>query len=169
MKNDIYRSVQRVEEAMVKKPFFRNVVLAVVIVNFVGFTIMPLLLILLGEHEDSQLYINLLFGAGLTTLLIYCGKNAHRNNKQYFAQRVPGFLIASYFIVILIAFVVKTVSILFIPILSMSTVYSMVIMQLYVWPILDCVLFAWQLYMLYRLNCTDFTIKYLRNRAEERV
>ena len=152
MNSYLYRGAKHIESEMAEKSFFRNVVLFMAAFNFVGFTIIPFISILLGENIQPDIYVSLLHGVLLTALVIYFSKKTGADTQKYFDNRVPGFLIAVYVLTIIVVFLVKTTSLLLIPYLATITLYSIEIMQLYVWPTLSYGLFVWQLYILYSLS-----------------
>jgi hypothetical protein len=157
MRNHIYRGAKHVEKEMAEKSSFRTVTLFVVAFNFAGFTIVPLLNILLGENIEYDMYVNLLHGVFLTAVLIYFSKKAGPNLQKYFDNRIPAFVIAVYLVTVIVAFLIKSISFLLIPYLAIITVYNIEIMQLYVWPALSYAVFIWQLYMLWTLSKTELS------------
>lgn len=141
---------------MEENTLFRNLVLVIAVVNFAGFTIVPLLILLSADDViEYGTYTDLVYGALLAGLLIYFSKNSHAKTK-YFENYVPAFLVALYFTTILFVFVIKTASLAIVPMIPNFSPYNIEEMQTYVWPALSYILFAWQLYIIYALSKKEY-------------
>jgi len=144
----------KVLNKMEQSDAFRFVVLAVVIVNFVGVVILPPLLYLLGGPTVAQFhpYVDIVWSVLLVAILIYFSKYASSTHTRYFDNKVPALLIAVYFVTIVIIFVLKTVG--FPVVYRLATefaAYDMEMIRMQIWAPVTYALYIWQLYILYKV------------------
>lgn len=145
----------KVLNKMEQSDAFRFVVLAVVIVNFVGVVILPPLLYLLGGSTIAQFhpYVDLLWSVLLVATLIYYSKYTDSTHARYFDNKVPALLIALYFVTIVIVFVLKTVG--FPVVYRLATefaAYDMEMIRMQIWAPVTYALYVWQLYVLHSVS-----------------
>lgn len=152
----------KIVEKMEENKAFRFVVLVVVAVNFVGAVLIPPINYLLGGPDIAQFYpyIDLVWGVLLAALLVYYVKYTDTSTKRYFDNKVPALLIATYFVTIVIIFILKTIG--FPVVFRLATElasYDIDMIRMYIWAPVSYLLSAWQIYMLYIIGRNELTAK----------
>lgn len=137
---------------MKESDVFRFVVLAVVVVNFIGVVVLPPLLYLLGGSEVAQFYpyVDFIWGLLLLVILVYYSKHADSSHARYFDNKVPALLIAVYFVTIIIVFLIKTIG--FPVVYRLATEfasYDMEMIRMNLWAPITYILYIWQLYIVH--------------------
>lgn len=144
----------KIQYKMEHSDVFRFVVLAVVVVNFFGVVILPPLLYLLGGPDIAQFhpYVELIWSALLVAILVYYSKCAHASHVRYFDKKVPAFLIAVYFLTILVIFVLKTVGFPIVyRVATELASYDTEMIRMHIWAPITYLLYIWQLYIVHTL------------------
>jgi hypothetical protein len=96
----------------------------------------------------------------LTAIIIYLIEKTDTTHRKYLDNQIPIFLIAAYFVTVVVIFAVKTIAIFLVaPALDGMGLLEAQMTEFYFWSVLSYASFLWQLYALYVLGGKELISK----------
>jgi hypothetical protein len=158
----LLKASRKIKEKIEAGGVLSYAVLFVTALNYTSRTVFPFLIIILGGAGETyyNAYIDLIWGVLLTAIIIYIIEKTDTTHRKYFNNQIPIFLIAAYFVTVVVIFAVKTIAIFLVaPALDGMGLLEAQMTEFYFWSVLSYASFLWQLYALYVLGDKELISK----------